>query len=204
MIFLRFPSGLQLPHAKLFLEMKFQQNMLIRISGENGVGKSSFFHWLKLHRSQFFAQPCAFLDQGRLSTLAPLTIREGMQIFNEYFKNFLRPDVIAFQENFIAKYQMSNFLNHKINELSGGENQLVKILYCFSQQADWFFMDEPFQFLDESRRQLLKADFLALVDHKQKTITFNDHQREFALAEIHAQYRMYFKSFNEVYCEELP
>jgi len=55
-------------------------------------------------------------------------------------------------EKFIETFDLGHLLNHKIENLSGGELQKTAIAKCLSQQADIYLFDEPSAYLDIEQR----------------------------------------------------
>src|SRR5699024_11606800 len=48
----------------------------------------------------------------------------------------------------LEKVGMQDFKNRQISELSGGQQQRVFLARALAQQADFFFLDEPFVAID--------------------------------------------------------
>ena len=63
-----------------------------------------------------------------------------------------------------------------INELSGGQNQMLKILFSAYKGGDLFIFDEPFQYLDQNFQKLLRNYLESLIKDK-KYILLVEHQK---------------------------
>lgn len=120
---------------------------LIRLIGANGVGKSSFIQYLKLNQDSFFInKKVSYLDQQRLLPLNDVSLNDLKELLLKKRYEILKCiDVIEEETSF--------FSSKPIKELSGGQNQLVKIYLSLFLSGDVFILDEPFQFLDEKNQQ---------------------------------------------------
>ena len=55
----------------------------------------------------------------------------------------------------LEKVGMTEFANRQIGELSGGQQQRVFMARALAQQADFFFLDEPFVGIDVSSEEII-------------------------------------------------
>ncbi len=139
--------------------------------GENGVGKTTFFEYLKLNSQELFVEEKAnFLSQEKLNPLNKVSAR---QCLNE-LTAFRYEKTKLFDE---WSSNVSDYLDKPIVNLSGGQNQMIKILISLYLGGDFFFFDEPLHFLDKKN----KALFLALLKSLKalgKGIVIIEHQSE--------------------------
>ncbi len=63
----------------------------------------------------------------------------------------------------------------KINDLSGGELQIVEIASCLGTDADIYLMDEPSAYLDSSRRIFVSKVIRRFIENRKKSALIVDH-----------------------------
>lgn len=121
------------------------------LEGENGVGKTSIFHELNLnHKKYFKGRVVRIIDQMRLSPLNEISFRELILQMNEY--RYEELDCFSDCMERIEKFQ-----DTPINQLSGGQNQMVKIALNIYLSGDVFLFDEPLQFLDKENKIFFRS-----------------------------------------------
>lgn len=76
---------------------------------------------------------------------------------------------------------LSQWADHKTDELSGGMQQRVGLARAFATDADILLMDEPFSALDPLIRSRLQDELLDLQERVHKTILFVSHDLDEAL-----------------------
>lgn len=150
------------------------------LTGENGVGKSTFFHYLKNHRAQIFGNfTCAFMDQFPLAPLSELRGKDIINILQQDLQGF----DAAFAHKFLDEARMTKLLENTVESYSGGENQMFKFALLISQKAQFYFLDEPLQYLDNQNiikllTELRKRDnkYILIIEHrKEKIEEYTDH-----------------------------
>ena len=75
---------------------------------------------------------------------------------------------------------LSNRIDHKPAELSGGEQQRVAVARALVNDPEVILADEPSGNLDSENKQELHRLFMRLRDHFQKTLVIVTHDRELA------------------------
>jgi len=151
----------------------------VALRGENGVGKSTFFHALKRFTNTHpkLKKQSSFLDQ---LPLQPLSHLRGVDYLNAIIEfcpeTVLTKNVESYE--LINQFSFKSHLNKKIVDLSGGENQTLKILGTFLLNGGFFFLDEPTHFLDVNRRAVLENYLLSLLA-KGKSIFIIEHDQAF-------------------------
>lgn len=139
---------------KLVVNHSFKENHLNIITGPNGVGKSTLLnHFNQNIESLFTGKTVSFLFQFPLNPINQITPRILFDLLKEDFK--ARMQTGDFSILHLAKlFQFEDKLDIPINSLSGGENQIVKIILCFSLKSDFYFLDEPTTYLDTERKKI--------------------------------------------------
>lgn len=164
-------------------EMDLHPKGLHLVLGSNGVGKTSFFNYLLAHQSKFGMQGMAsFAPQYRIAPVNSMTV---LQMFNQAYANFeARVKCAPLDYELFDVFNATHLLAKNVTNLSGGENQLVKILLTFYLKANYYFLDEPFQFLDTHKFKVL---FNYIVNHPTAAMVIIDHRNPELLS--HANYK---------------
>ena len=167
---------------------------IIKISGRNGSGKTSFLKCIIGLNSNFsgnlkingvdYEDKNKYLTQNRelisfLLNTPPLypnfTILENIQIFNQYLLQKQTPDYI---EDLIEKFKLLEFKNVKAGKLSAGNQQKLGIIICFLKDCNYYLLDEPIKNLDEESvfifYEFVKNNF----KERSKTYLIVSHQDE--------------------------
>jgi manganese/zinc/iron transport system ATP- binding protein len=147
------------------ISLSIPQGRIVGIIGPNGAGKSTFIKTaLNLvqpisGKIEFFGRPLkevrrriAYVPQREtVDWDFPITVRD-LVTMGRYgalglFKWPRQADLAA-ADHYLEKVGMSAFANRQISQLSGGQQQRVFIARALAQEADVYFMDEPFAGID--------------------------------------------------------
>lgn len=74
----------------------------------------------------------------------------------------------------LRKVGMENFVNRQISQLSGGQQQRVFLARALAQQADLYFMDEPFSGVDAATEKAI-IQLLKEMSNQNKTVVVVHH-----------------------------
>ncbi len=168
-------SGVSLELGKFSLESSegvLHKNEIIGILGENGIGKSSFVKALAGEIS---------LPKGTLSTNVEVSYKpqyldsDSEDLVIEYLQDALA----NFKEQLIKPLDLEKLFTKKLNQLSGGELQRVKVAHCLSQQAELFLLDEPSAYLDVEQRVIVSKVIKRVSEERDVTILVVDHDLMF-------------------------
>lgn len=152
--------------------VNFNQPSLTKICGDNGVGKSTFFHYCQLHEKNIFPSPVCFLEQKALLALHNYSLHEVKKLLESYWSTFFIPHWRDLWENMCATFNLH--ADYKIQQLSGGQNQLLKLMLCSILDRKIYFWDEPFTALDPKmvawwmnwiEQQIKNNTTLIIIDH---------------------------------------
>src|SRR5688572_15149399 len=173
------------------IDLTLPQGKLVGIIGPNGAGKSTLIKavmgilplssgYVKLfdqeidevrNRISYVPQresvdwdfPASVLDvvlMGRYSKLG-------------LFKRPRKADRDAAMDC-LRKVGMESFVNRQISQLSGGQQQRTFLARALAQQADIYFMDEPFAGVDAATEKTI-ISMLRAMAHSQKTLVVVHH-----------------------------
>lgn len=135
-----------LPHSGIDLELSLVPGKLTILTGENGVGKTSVFHRLFNENSERIS----LIEQKEMDSFFDRKISK--------IKSITQSLPLINQDRFINiwnEFKLSEKEDRLLSELSGGEAQLLKITLGLSMKKEIFLLDEPSQFLDSDKKQLL-------------------------------------------------
>ena len=181
------------------ISLDIQKGEFISIMGPSGSGKSTMMNLVGCLDIPSFGK--IYLDENNISQLSEsdLASIRGKKIGYIFQKFNLIPTLTAlenvmlpmmFQNVDVEKrkkiavqlldmVQLSHRMNHKPNELSGGEQQRVAIARALSNNPDIILADEPTGNLDsKTGREIM--DFLKELNKKGKTIILVTHDPEVA------------------------
>ena len=189
-------------HSPVFTELSLElRDHLIFIFGSNGVGKTSLFKCImgRLPVSSGSISingiPLHKMSERELSKMIALVPQECTSA-TEYsvidFISFGRtPYLNVFERpskedyNLVYKYMVENNIEHlknkKMNELSGGERQLVYITRAMVQETPIIVMDEPMSALDYDNQALI-LQLIKRLAEQNKYVILSSHNPNHALA----------------------
>ncbi len=165
-----------LPHCSCEISLVLRPGEGVLFSGENGIGKSTL-----LNRFHEILKPekTAYLPQKELDFFFDRTLGKLKKIFLDANQSQLDSELF---ETLWSLFQLNLREERKLSQLSGGEAQSLKICLTLSKKADYFLLDEPFQFLDQSRREKL-TEFILELQAKLKNIILVEHHLNLPLKE---------------------
>jgi ATP-binding cassette subfamily E protein 1 len=127
------------------------------LTGKNGVGKTTFVNHLQNYVDGVF-----ICFQHRLSSVNSTRVKDLIEIL----KNNNLIDSSQLEVN-IKLFRFQDLINREIKELSGGENQILKIIITLSSLKELLIFDEPSQYLDTENLSYFKC---ALKECNQKVL----------------------------------
>lgn len=168
------------------ISLSVPRGKLVGILGPNGAGKSTLIKAaLGLVKPlsgsvQFFGKPLkscsasvAYVPQREtVDWDFPITVQE-LVLMGRYGKLglFRRPRAAdyAAANHYLDKVGMVAFADRQISQLSGGQQQRVFIARALMQEAEVYFMDEPFAGVDLATERVI-MDLLRQLNEEGKTV----------------------------------
>ena len=185
--------------VKIINDKKIVSNVSFKINygevfgllGPNGAGKTSIFYIIagltKSNNGQiiFDNKNISRLPMHLRSNLGikylpqepsifqNLTVYENLYGLAELsFKN--KSDIVDFIESSVEEFDLSNILNHKGRQLSGGQRRKVEIARTLASKPKIILLDEPFAGIDPMAIDDIK-NVLVKLSHKDIGILITDH-----------------------------
>lgn len=147
------------------ISMEVPTGMLVGIVGPNGAGKSTFIKTVLglvkpiSGKVEFFGMPLKEA-RGRIAYVPqresvdwdfPITVRD-LVLMGRYGRlglfHWPRQADWAAADHYLERVGMAQYADRQINQLSGGQQQRVFLARALLQEADIYFMDEPFAGID--------------------------------------------------------
>lgn len=173
------------------IDLKYPKGSLIAIIGPNGAGKSTLIKTMlnllkpisgktlfegKLYKETY--KEIAYVPQrGSVDWDFPTTVFDvvlmGRYGHVGWFKKVTKKDKDLTNEALI-KVGMEGYKNRQISELSGGQQQRVFLARALVQEANIYFMDEPFQGVDVKTERSI-VDILKELKNEGKTVIVVHH-----------------------------
>lgn len=147
------------------IDFKIPEGKLVAIVGPNGAGKSTLLKsilsllplasgWVKIYGQPYdkVRLRVGYVPQRESVDWDFPTTALDVVTMGRYGKLgwFRRPkkEDLKQANSFLKKVGMDGFANRQISELSGGQQQRVFLARALAQEADVYFMDEPFAGVD--------------------------------------------------------
>lgn len=168
------------------VDFSFDQGNIIGVIGPNGAGKSTMMKAMLglIPRDSgdiFFAdkpleevrREIAYVPQrSNIDWDFPIIVKDTVLLGTYPKLGLFRRPTKKDKElamNCLEKVDMGKFSKSQIGELSGGQQQRVFLARALAQEAQYFFLDEPFVGIDVSSEQVI-IDILKELKEDGKTI----------------------------------
>lgn len=174
--------------------VNFIPQTITKICGDNGVGKSTFFTYCENSKDEFFNGDVCFLDQAPLQSLHNYSLFDLETILEKYWTNFIIEDWKHQWRQMVRDFGFSP--TETVQTLSGGQNQLIKLMMVSILRRSYYFWDEPFQALDPTKTSWW-LDWIASQCTKGKTFVIIDHSTKLDRL-CHSTYELCFVDLNHV------
>ena len=164
---------------------------LAAIVGPNGAGKSTLIKAaLGLQRAtageaRFWGQPLRAMrkrigyvpQRGSVDWEFPVSVTDVVTMGRYGMLGWLRPVTSAHRRaaiDYLDQVGMADFADRQISRLSGGQQQRVFVARALAQDADLYFLDEPFAGVDAATEKTL-IDVLRRLRDQGKTAIIVHH-----------------------------
>ena len=156
------------------VSFSFEAGNLIGVLGPNGAGKSTLLKamlgliptdhgdvWIGTKTIDVMRKRIAYVPQrSNIDWNFPIIVKDAVLLGTYPKVGLLRRPKKADKEwamECLQQVGMEEFSNRQIGELSGGQQQRVFLARALAQNADYFFLDEPFVGIDASSEEVIIA-----------------------------------------------
>lgn len=174
--------------------LSVEKGSMLAIIGESGCGKTTLMNimglledfqkgTLKINNNIFIPNSRKIKTPLLRNTISYLfqnfalidnqTVSYNLDIALKYMKKSKKEKEII-KSKALKEVSLSNMLNRKIYQLSGGEQQRVAIARAIIKPSEIILADEPTGSLDE-KNKINTVDFLKLLNQRGKTIIIVTH-----------------------------
>ncbi|MBR1748214.1 MAG: ATP-binding cassette domain-containing protein [Bacilli bacterium] len=171
------------------LSFEVQDGEIFGLLGVNGAGKTTTFRMIigllnptsgkiTLNGSPInydVTDSIGFLTEER-SLLTKMTVKEQL-IYYGTLKGMKEKDILERMDEWLKKFEISEYKDRKIKELSKGNQQKVQFISAVINNPKLLILDEPFSGLDPINVEMFMS---AIKDFKEKgsSIIFSSHRME--------------------------
>lgn len=171
------------------LSFSVEKGEIFALLGSNGAGKTTTFRIiLSLLETDSgnvllndqpidykIMEKIGFVTEER-SLLTKLTVKEQILFYGK-LKGMSEKDILNKLEVLLEKFEISDYLDKKIKELSKGNQQKVQFISAVLNDPILLILDEPFTGLDPINVKLMK-EYIYELKEKGCIIIFSSHQME--------------------------
>ena len=178
------------------ISLEISNNKFYGIVGHSGSGKSTLLNIIGLIDD--FDSGKYFIDNKEVNYLSEdekssirmkkfgfvfqsfylnnrLTALENVMIPMYINKGIPKSERKKIAMNLLEKFGLGNRINHRPNQLSGGEQQRVAIARALANNPEVIFADEPTGNLDKKNEEMIFNYFKKLVTEDKKTVVIVSH-----------------------------
>jgi molybdate transport system ATP-binding protein len=159
--------------------------------GKNGSGKTTLFSLIFADHPMAYAQEIYLFGKRRgtgesiwdikkrISYLGPELInyvnpKNCLLTGNEYIRSVTDKLSEKRLNDLILYFKMTQFIDKPVKHFSSGQLQLMLMIGAFLEEKELLLLDEPFQFLDSTNKELMH-NYLQLHLHKDTTLILITH-----------------------------
>lgn len=174
------------------ISMTIEENDFVCIVGPSGCGKTTMlnliagFEKANLGKLYYRGTEITGTSPQRAVVFQEFSLLPWMNVLKNVEFSIDRNKYDKCEREELAKKYidlvgLSEFTDHRPNNLSGGMKQRVAIARTLAMQPDILLMDEPFSALDEQTRKKLDQEILEIWKKDKRTIIFITHNINEAL-----------------------
>ena len=171
------------------LSFEVKPGEIFGLLGVNGAGKTTTFRMImgllettkgnitldgkKIDYS--LTDNIGFLTEER-SLLTKLTVKEQC-LYYGILKGMKEDEILKRLNFLLEKFEITNYLNKKIKELSKGNQQKIQFITAIMNKPKLLILDEPFTGLDPFNVEIFKKEIVEMADNG-SMIIFSSHRME--------------------------
>lgn len=171
------------------VNFKVESGRALGLLGRNGAGKTTtiriimdVFHadsgevLMDGEKFNFTSDQIGYLPEER--GLYPKRIIKEQMIYLAMLRGLTKKQAIQNTEKWLARLQVSEYINRKLDTLSKGNQQKVQLAATLVADPEIVILDEPFSGLDPVNSQILKDVIRELIEEG-KIVIFSSHQMSY-------------------------
>lgn len=171
------------------LSFTVEKGEIFGLLGENGAGKTTTFRIIlglvnassgnvtldgkKIDYN--LTDKIGYVTEER-SLLTKMTVKDQILLYG-VLKGMSEDNILKEMRKWLKKFQISDYENRKIKELSKGNQQKIKFIAAVINKPKLLILDEPFSGLDPINVEMLKKAIIELQETG-CSIIFSSHQME--------------------------
>ncbi|MDD6419691.1 MAG: ATP-binding cassette domain-containing protein [Clostridium sp.] len=171
------------------LSFTVEKGEIFGLLGENGAGKTTTFRIIlglinassgnvtldgkKIDYS--LTDKIGYVTEER-SLLTKMTVKDQILLYG-VLKGMSEDNILKEMRKWLKKFQISDYENRKIKELSKGNQQKIQFIAAVINKPKLLILDEPFSGLDPINVEMLKKAIIELQETG-CSIIFSSHQME--------------------------
>jgi len=176
------------------INFKVRENIILGIAGANGAGKTTLMKILcglitptlgriSIKNMNYDDHSNIIKKLIGISTdesflYEELTIFENLKFYDNLHQNFDLNSIKTKIEQFAKQFNLTEWINEPVENLSHGMKQKVELIRVFMHQPSILFLDEPFSGLDYSTTKLLIDSLNKLRAKENVSIILTTHKTE--------------------------
>lgn len=167
------------------IDLSIEENEFICIVGPSGGGKTTLLNLMAGFEKPdaghlyYRGEEIKGTSRSRAVVFQEFSLMPWMNVLNNVKfsvdDNLPSKERNAIAERYLDMVGLTEFKDHRPNNLSGGMKQRVAIARTLAMEPDMMLMDEPFSALDEQTRKKLDAEILDLWKNNRRTVVFITH-----------------------------
>ena len=176
-------------HAVKDLNLSLKRGEIYGLLGANGAGKTTTFRmilglyeqtsgeitWNNQKMNESINDLIGYLPEER-ALLQKLTVKKQVS-YLAMLKGMDGNKIETELDKWLKKFNLSDYKNKKIKELSKGNQQKVQFICAVIHNPELIILDEPFTGLDPINLELMKEEIINF-KNEGKTIIFSSHRME--------------------------
>ena len=171
------------------INLNVKPGSIMGLMGENGAGKTTTFRIIlglinassgnvtldgkKIDYS--LTDKIGYVTEER-SLLTKMTVKDQILLYG-VLKGMSEDNILKEMRKWLKKFQISDYENRKIKELSKGNQQKIQFIAAVINKPKLLILDEPFSGLDPINVEMLKKAIIELQETG-CSIIFSSHQME--------------------------
>ncbi len=182
MLNLNFNESHFLASSTLIGSMDLPESGVVLLTGDNGVGKSTFCSYL--YEKKLLPQNTIWTESNQFRSIYPITVNSILVLFRE---NAEEINLDRYQALY-SLFKISQWSERTWSELSSGQGQMLKLLMGLCLSAKCYLLDEPAHFLDKDKLNSLSKIITDLSENS--LVIIIDHRIDWFQGELNSRYQL--------------